>query len=76
MLNKHKAAYRILVILLAYALLGAVVFVPISTAKPINYVLLWIALGVYLAALIATIVVSEIIHAKRRKKKNGTDSES
>lgn len=74
MLNKHKTAYRIVVILIAYALFGAAIFVPISYSKPINYVLLWVALGVYLAALIATIVVTEIIYAKRRKKKDGANS--
>ncbi len=76
MLNKHKTAYRIAVILIAYALLGAAVFVPISSSKPINYVLLWVALGVYCAALVATIVVTEVIYAKRRKRKDGTDSQS
>lgn len=75
MLNKHKTVYRIIVILLAYALIGAAVFVPISYSKPINYVLLWIAVGVYAAALTATIVVTEIVYAKRSKKKNGTDSQ-
>ena len=75
MLNKHKAIYRIIVILLAYALIGAAIFVPISYSKPINYVLLWIAVGVYAAALTATIVVTEIVYAKRSKKKNGTDSQ-
>ncbi len=74
MLNKHKTAYRFVVILIAYALLGAAIFVPISYSKPINYVLLWVALGVYLAALIATIVVTEIIYAKRGKKKDGANS--
>lgn len=75
MLNKHKAVYRIVVILLAFALIGAAVFVPISYSKPINYVLLWVALGVYCGALIATILVTELIYAKRRKKKDGTDSQ-
>ena len=75
MLNKHKTAYRIIVILIAYALIGAAIFVPISYSKPINYILLWAALGVYCAALIATIVVTEVIYAKRRKKKDGTDSQ-
>ncbi len=74
MLNKHKTAYRVVVILIAYALLGAAIFVPISYSKPINYVLLWVALGVYLAALIATIVVTEIIYAKRGNKKDGANS--
>ena len=75
MLNKHKTAYRIIVILIAFALIGAAVFVPISYSKPINYVLLWVALGVYAAALVGTIVVTEVIYAKRRKRKNGTDSQ-
>ncbi len=69
MLNKHSPVYRIIAILLAYALLGVVIFVPISSSKPIDYVLLWVALGVYLVALVATIVVTEVIMAKRKKKK-------
>lgn len=69
MLNKHSPLYRIIAILLAYALLGTAIFVPIASSKPINYVLLWIALGVFLVALIATITATEIIMAKRRKKK-------
>ncbi len=76
MLNKHKTAYRIFVILIAYALIGAAIFVPISYSKPINYVLLWVALGIYCVALVATIVVTEAIYAKRRKKKDGTDPQS
>lgn len=75
MLNKHKTAYRIIVILIAYAIIGAAVFVPISYSKPINYVLLWVALGIYCAALVATIVASEAVYARRRKKKDGTDSQ-
>lgn len=73
MLNKHSPLYRIIAIILAYALLGVVIFVPISASKPINYVLLWIALGVYCTALVATIVATEVITAKR-KKKNERDS--
>ncbi len=69
MLNKHSPVYRIIAILLAYALLGVVIFVPISSSKPIDYVVLWAALGVYLVALVATIVVTEVVMAKRKKKK-------
>lgn len=70
MLNKHSPFYRILAILIAFSLLGAAIFVPIASSKPINYLLLWITLGVYLAALVATIVVTEVIMAKRKKKKS------
>lgn len=68
MLNKHSLIYRIFAIVLAYALLGTAIFVPIASSKPINYLLLWVALGVFLTALIATIVATEVIMAKRRKK--------
>ena len=68
MLNKHSPIYRVCAIVLAYALLGTAIFVPIASSKPINYLLLWIALSVFLTALIATIVATEVIMAKRRKK--------
>ena len=68
MLNKHSPIYRVFAIVLAYALLGRAIFVPIASSKPINYLLLWIALSVFLTALIATIVATEVIMAKRRKK--------
>lgn len=68
MLNKHSPIYRVFAIVLAYALLGMAIFVPIASSKPINYLLLWIALSVFLTALIATIVATEVIMAKRRKK--------
>mgnify|MGYP006939714698 FL=1 len=70
MLNKHSPVYRILAILIAFSLLGAAIFVPIASAKPINYLLLWIALGVYLSALVATVVATEVIVAKRKKRKS------
>lgn len=68
MLNKHSPIYRVFAIVLAYALFGTAIFVPIASSKPINYLLLWIALSVFLTALIATIVATEVIMAKRRKK--------
>lgn len=70
MLNKHSPVYRVIAILLAFALLGVAIFVPIASGKPIDYLVLYIALGVYLAALVATMVVTEIIMAKRKKKKD------
>ena len=68
MLNKHSPIYRVFAIVLAYALLGTAMFVPIASSKPINYLLLWIALSVFLTALIATIVAPAVIMAKRREK--------
>ncbi len=70
MLNKHSPFYRITAILLAFALLGVAIFVPIASSKPLDYLVFYIALGVYSAALVATIVVTEIMMAKRKKKKD------
>lgn len=69
MLNKHSRGYRITVIVVAFLLLGAAIFVPISTSKPINYVLLFVALGIYVVSLLATIIITEIIYARRNKRK-------
>lgn len=69
MLNKYSRGYRITVIIIAFLLLGAAIFVPISTSKPINYVLLFVALGIYVASLLATIIITEIIYARRNKRK-------
>ena len=68
MLNNNSHNYRIFAIVIAYALLGSAFFVPFASSIPFVYLLLCIALSVFLTALIATIVATEVIMAKRRKK--------
>ena len=59
--------YRIVVILVAFVLIGAAVFIPLMSGSNRNEVAIYIALGVYLAALIGTITINEIIIYKRKK---------
>ncbi len=65
----HHRSYRIIAIVCAYLLIGAALFVPLAASPDPNYVILWVLLGVWAVALIATIVVNEIII----KKKYGGD---
>lgn len=56
----HRRSYRITVIVLAYLLFGAAIFAPLGAQKEPNLVLLFVLLGVWLLALIGTIVANEI----------------
>lgn len=68
MLNKHSTLYRILAIIVAFALLGIAIFLPLLSAEDRNYILIFVMLGIYVAALIATIVITEIYWVRRKKK--------
>ena len=61
----HKRSYRIIAITFAFLLLGAALFVPLGTQKEPNMILLYVLLGIYVAAYVATIVINEIIIAKK-----------
>lgn len=61
----HRRSYRIIAILLAFLFIGAAVFVPIAASPDPNLILLWILLGIWAVALVTTIVVNEIIIAKK-----------
>lgn len=75
MRNRHSPFYRIMVILVVYAFLGLIVLLPIAATQPVDYLLLWIVVGIWGASLIATVLISEISHAKKKKKeKDGHDS--
>ena len=65
--RRHNRAYRITAIVLAYLLLGSAIFVPLGVQPEPNMLLIYIVLGVYLAALAATIIINEILIAKRKK---------
>ena len=68
MSNRRKGrAYRIIVILIAFVLIGAAVFIPLLMGSNRNDVLIYVLLGVYLAALVGTIVANEIIIYRRNK---------
>ena len=56
----HKRSYRITAIFLAYVLFGAAILVPLGVQKEPNVVLLIILGSIWLAALVATIVINEI----------------
>ncbi len=74
MLNKHRAPYRLIVVFIAYAIAGAPIFATIGYCEPQNHVLLWVVFGIYCACLVATVVITELIYAQRRKK-NGNHSQ-
>ncbi len=76
----HHRSYRIVAILCAYLLLGAALFVPLAASPDPNYVLLWVLLGIWVVALVATIVINEIIIKKKYggdmiNKKKGKDED-
>ena len=65
----HHRSYRVIAIILAYLLFGTAIFAPLCAQKEPNLVLLFVLLGVWLLALIGTIVLNEIYI----KKKYGGD---
>ena len=67
MLNKHSSFYRILVIIVAFALLGIAIFLPLLSTDDKNYVLIFILLGVYALAMVAAVVITEIYWRTRKK---------
>ena len=71
--NKRKGrAYRIIVITVAFALLGMALFLPLMmSGGDKNWVLIYTIFGVYIAAYVGTVVVNEIVIYKRTKKDNG-----
>ena len=76
----HRRSYRVIAIFCAYLLIGAALFVPFAAVPDPNYVILWVLLGIWVAALIATIVINEIIIKKKYggdflKKKEGERDE-
>ena len=76
----HHRSYRIIAIFCAYLLIGAALFVPLAASPDPNYILLWVLLGIWGAALVGTIVVNEIIIKKKYggdflKKKDDTEGE-
>lgn len=72
MSNRRKTwFYRLIVILIAFGLVGAAVFIPLLSGTDRNDAVVYIALTIYLVALVATIVINEIIIY--RQKKNHPD---
>ena len=63
----HRRSYRIIAIILAFLLLGAAIFVPLGAQSEPNALLIYILLGIYLVALVATIVINEVIIWKKYK---------
>ncbi|MCF0112560.1 MAG: hypothetical protein HUJ60_01110 [Bacilli bacterium] len=63
---RHSPFYRIFVIVLCYLLGGSAIFLPLMAGAH-NDLVLWIALGVFGLAMIATIVIEEIHTHKKIK---------
>ena len=61
----HRRWYRVIAISLAYLLFGAALFVPLGSQKDPNLVLLIVLGSIWFVAWIASIVVNEIIIAKK-----------
>ena len=70
MLNRHSTVYRILAILVAFALIGIAIFVPLAMPEGRNDIILIVAASIWGVALIATIVTTEIYWRKRKKNKD------
>jgi Na+-driven multidrug efflux pump len=66
--------YRILVLLLCYAILGVSILVPLAMNKNPNIVLIIIIASVLVAAFVATAIIVEIQWA-RKYKKEGKEKE-
>jgi Na+-driven multidrug efflux pump len=60
--------YRILVLLLCYAILGVSILVPLAMNKNPNIVLIIIIASVLLAAFVATAIIVEIQWARKYKQ--------
>lgn len=60
--------YRILVLLLCYAILGVSILVPLAVNKNPNIVLIIIIASVLVAAFVATAIIVEIQWARKYKK--------
>lgn len=60
--------YRILVLLLCYAILGVSILVPLAVNKHPNIVLIIIIASVLVAAFVATAVIVEIQWARKCKQ--------
>ena len=61
----HRRSYRVIAISLAYLLFGAALFVPLGSQKDPNLVLLIVLGSIWFVAWIVSIVVNEIIIAKK-----------
>ena len=63
---KHRSPiYRIVGITLAFVVAGVALFVPLIVGIQSNRILVWILLGVYVAAYLTTVIVNEIVIRKR-----------
>ena len=60
--------YRILVLLLCYAILGVSILVPLAMNKNPNIVLITIIASVLVAAFVATAIIVEIQWARKYKQ--------
>jgi Na+-driven multidrug efflux pump len=60
--------YRILVLLLCYAILGVSILVPLAMNKNPNIVLIIIIASVLVAAFVATTIIVEIQWARKYKQ--------
>ncbi|MBQ2494004.1 MAG: hypothetical protein II520_02080 [Bacilli bacterium] len=60
--------YRILVLLLCYAILGVSILVPLAMNKNPNIVLIIIIASVLVAAFVATAIIVEIQWARKYKR--------
>ena len=64
---RHTPFYRIAVILLCYAIVGLFVFVPLAQDPNKNLVVLIVVGSVFFLAFLATVIVEEVIRARKKK---------
>lgn len=77
MFVKRNAFYRIVVITICFAILGAFIFIPLSPLSNDNPALFYSILGVFLFLYVGLCVFNEIyIHLKSKKaEKEGKEKE-
>lgn len=67
---RYSPFYRIIIVVFCFAILGIFVVLPFLNDPSPNWVALFVLFGIWLAALIGTIIAMEVAWHKRYKKED------